>query len=274
MQNVVEAVVAAREYPPCVLLLSLGIWIVIKIAERHGRSTRASTYRSATSDFQGTRIVAERTVRRDVIEIPGPPCPATVRYYHHMLSGRRRDYTEFRAQIDWRQGAMRVTTPDWSAAMERFYGLRDVEIGDAAFDPRYVIQSNPETLAPQILDEPTRHRIRALDLFGEGPLLVQLRPREFLIRVSRHMQEGRLLRQFIEHGYGIVNRLVGAATDREVRVQAVTVESDAECQVCGTKVEAEKRVLCRKCRTPHHADCWDYNDGCSTFACGERRSVL
>jgi hypothetical protein len=58
-----------------------------------------------------------------------------------------------------------------------------------------------------------------------------------------------------------------------MEVQAVAIGDDATCRVCGTAIEKEKRVLCGQCRTPHHADCWAYNDGCAIFACGGRSRV-
>ena len=45
------------------------------------------------------------------------------------------------------------------------------------------------------------------------------------------------------------------------------------CQVCGVEIEADARVFCRRCKTPHHADCWSFNDGCATYACGEKQFV-
>jgi hypothetical protein len=43
-----------------------------------------------------------------------------------------------------------------------------------------------------------------------------------------------------------------------------------ECQVCGWAME-ERVVLCAKCRTPHHEECWTYNGSCSTYGCREIR---
>jgi hypothetical protein len=47
----------------------------------------------------------------------------------------------------------------------------------------------------------------------------------------------------------------------------------ARCPVCATAIERADLVLCRRCRTPHHADCWRYARRCSTYACGERESM-
>jgi hypothetical protein len=47
--------------------------------------------------------------------------------------------------------------------------------------------------------------------------------------------------------------------------------NDPVCQVCGARIPADNRVYCRRCRTPHHKDCWEFNGRCSTYACGEPR---
>jgi len=46
---------------------------------------------------------------------------------------------------------------------------------------------------------------------------------------------------------------------------------DPVCQVCGADIASDMRVYCRRCKTPHHKDCWEFNGSCSTYACGEKR---
>jgi hypothetical protein len=43
---------------------------------------------------------------------------------------------------------------------------------------------------------------------------------------------------------------------------------DVSCRVCGERITHDL-VFCRRCKTPHHRDCWLYNGACSVFACGE-----
>ena len=45
------------------------------------------------------------------------------------------------------------------------------------------------------------------------------------------------------------------------------------CQVCGEEI-TEDMVVCRRCKTPHHRDCWHYFGRCSTYGCGEERFYL
>ena len=39
------------------------------------------------------------------------------------------------------------------------------------------------------------------------------------------------------------------------------------CPVCGHEL-ARPISSCSSCHTPHHADCWSYNEGCAIFGCG------
>jgi hypothetical protein len=45
------------------------------------------------------------------------------------------------------------------------------------------------------------------------------------------------------------------------------------CPVCCGPIRSEL-VFCRRCRTPHHLECWRYNGGCSTYACRETRYAI
>jgi hypothetical protein len=55
-----------------------------------------------------------------------------------------------------------------------------------------------------------------------------------------------------------------------VHFLAVLLESAREgrCGVCGEETRTRK-VVCSRCATPHHSECWSYSGGCSVYACGE-----
>ena len=43
---------------------------------------------------------------------------------------------------------------------------------------------------------------------------------------------------------------------------------DVVCQICGHQIlDTETATSCPRCETPHHSDCWEFNQGCSTFGC-------
>jgi hypothetical protein len=70
---------------------------------------------------------------------------------------------------------------------------------------------------------------------------------------------------------GILRAAVGKRMAPSPNVQIVAVSgTTGECQVCGSVMDT-RVVLCSKCRTPHHEECWSYTGTCSTYGCGEIR---
>jgi hypothetical protein len=45
------------------------------------------------------------------------------------------------------------------------------------------------------------------------------------------------------------------------------------CGVCGDEVAEDVGVACLRCSSPHHSDCWDFNQGCAVFGCGGHAHV-
>ncbi len=61
-------------------------------------------------------------------------------------------------------------------------------------------------------------------------------------------------------------------TRNEIELEALRVFGfRADCPVCGQAAEGET-TSCRQCSTPHHEDCWIYNDGCAVYGCGDGES--
>src|SRR5262245_39135296 len=108
------------EYGGCLYLVILAIAAIVSSFEGGAfwqRRTRRRYYDDATNTFPEATVTVTRSVERDLIELPGPPCRARVRFYHHNLGDRRIDYSEFVAEPDWTGGAMRVTTIDWRGGL-------------------------------------------------------------------------------------------------------------------------------------------------------------
>ena len=62
-----------------------------------------------------------------------------------------------------------------------------------------------------------------------------------------------------------INRDLEFTSDSEA-----VVLSEVTCPICSGKI-VEQMVTCVRCKTPHCADCWEYNGQCATFACSETR---
>ena len=47
--------------------------------------------------------------------------------------------------------------------------------------------------------------------------------------------------------------------------EAVLVDG-APCSVCGDSIDGPLQC-CPRCETPHHPECWEYNEGCAVYGC-------
>jgi hypothetical protein len=75
-------------------------------------------------------------------------------------------------------------------------------------------------------------------------------------------------------GAGIPAELMEAGrVARDIFILNVNYENQAVCKVCGSTIE-ERKVLCRRCYTPHHRDCWTFSGKCAVYACGEKHFLV
>ena len=54
--------------------------------------------------------------------------------------------------------------------------------------------------------------------------------------------------------------------------QTLQAIDECVCMICGEEL-LEDIVLCRRCKTPHHRECWLYYGACSTYGCKEPHFV-
>jgi len=150
-----------------------------------------------------------------------------------------------------------------------------VATGDSEFDRRTRILTSDPGVAKSILDAPTRQAITDLrGLLANGHLHWSASGSRILIRkrgVIRGLPELALFARLCDSLY---DRLLHE-WERENGIEILDgppepSEDAPRCQVCSHPMAADAKVRCRRCRTPHHPDCWDFNGGCATFACGEK----
>ena len=162
----------------------------------------------------------------------------------------------------------------------KYLNVDDIRIGDAEFDPRYVIKSNDEKFAREFLDARTRQAVEDLrNLLRNDKILISLNGSRLLVRKHSILWEFSDLTALAELSFRIHDRIVlFAQRESGIEIMEEAPEGGPEgetdspvCQVCGFPIEKPVRIFCRRCRTPHHKDCWEFNQQCSTFACGETR---
>lgn len=156
--------------------------------------------------------------------------------------------------------------------------------GEDGFARRYGVLSSDMRVVAELLSRPLREDLaRFADTAGH-PLRIYLTRDYMLVRKFGVCRDFGLLSAMAHTAFHLHDRLllvVNQAGQAEVDIveadtggEAVSagVGPDVKCGVCSEPV-TEDRVLCRRCRAPHHRECWDYNRGCAVYACRETAYV-
>lgn len=144
-------------------------------------------------------------------------------------------------------------------------------VGADSFDGNYTVRAWDAREAKLWLSEGVRWQIERLRHFSE-PQEVQIVVMQGRLTVKKFG----LLRRFDElfefcqlglelYDQAMLTRSVGIEFVKEEEAQPIR---EAMCQVCGDNIVSEM-VFCRRCKTPHHLDCWQYYGACSTYGCRE-----
>lgn len=102
-------------------------------------------------------------------------------------------------------------------------------------------------------------------------LAISLSPGWLTVRKVWNSPRGVEIEEFVERVCALSDQLnLAAASGIEFLVsERAQLLEEARCGVCGDGL-ASDLVVCRRCNTPHHRECWQYGGGCATYACGGR----
>lgn len=157
-------------------------------------------------------------------------------------------------------------------------GLVRVLSGDLEFDQRTRVLSSDGNIARTILDAPTRRALGDLrELLANGHVHLSAAASRIFVRKRGVVLDAPDLSLLARLCDSIYDRIL-LAWERENGIEileesSAPAEEHPKCQVCSHPIAPESRVRCRRCRTPHHTDCWEFNGGCATFACGEKHAL-
>jgi hypothetical protein len=193
--------------------------------------------------------------------------------------------TTSRGGRKWTQ--MHVSWPDHDVRAEvhprrpsdeprKLRGTDDVATGLDWFDDRYVVRGNDERAVRRFLTEVVCQQIdRLTHLFDVPDMYVSLSRGRILI------QKPLLLRRYADledFSYAALSVYDQAMLTRSrgitfVENSLATLDTEIICKVCGDAIAGEM-VLCRRCRTPHHHECWEYYGSCAIYGCLETRWLM
>lgn len=143
---------------------------------------------------------------------------------------------------------------DWADFRERY----QVYVGDAE-EARPALSSGVRLAIDTLAIQPEKGEV-AINL-RSGWLFVQK------VWASHRADDADL---FVEDALALYEQLLLSRTAgiEFVEEDQVQLLEDAKCAICGESL-AQQVVICRRCRTPHHRDCWEYAGSCSTYGCRE-----
>jgi hypothetical protein len=155
-------------------------------------------------------------------------------------------------------------------------GLLPVEFDWEDFRRRWQVLAEDGEALRRLLSDGVR---LAIELLWRDPvpgeMHVSLSPGWLVIRKVWHSPRGVDLEAFVERACALSDQLnLAAASGIEfVAGDEPQLMEDARCGVCGEGLTHEI-VVCQRCNTPHHRDCWRYAGGCATYGCGGRECFV
>jgi hypothetical protein len=158
-------------------------------------------------------------------------------------------------------------------------GLQAVEYDWADFHRRWQVLTSDGDDVRHLLSDGVRLAIDQLRLCPSasmsGETTISLSPGWLVVRKVWRTPRGIDLEEFVERICGLSDQfnLAAAYGIEFVAGDQPQLLDEARCGVCGDGLASDV-VVCRRCNTPHHRECWLYGGGCATYGCGGRECVV
>lgn len=254
-----------------IVLMAVIIGLVIFASRGQTRSSRWNeAYRDVARRYGGTST-AGGWFRRPSVRfrygathvLLGSEITSGVEYTQALISWPDHD---FRCEI-YPERVYSLASP--------FGGMQHVKTGSEDFDRSYEIHSNSDSEVRALLSDAVRWQIEKLRRFRRNDdIFIAISHGRIAIKKPAPLRSYEELDEFVQlalelYDQAMLTRSVGIEFVNEDKIQPIT---EAICQVCGENISTEM-VFCRRCKTPHHLDCWHYYGSCTTYGCQETQFV-
>ena len=175
-------------------------------------------------------------------------------------------------QIDWPDGRL-VLEIARATGVERVASQQSVpvDIEASGFERDYFMRSTNQREMANILSEGVRWQINRLRQFlDDDSVYVLINRGKLIVQKQSLMKRFADLEQFLQMSLELYDQamLTQAKGIEFVQSDIAKPLGEVICKVCGESIETDF-VYCRRCKTPHHGDCWQYNGACSVYGCLE-----
>lgn len=209
--------------------------------------------------------------------------PPTVRFRHGQTwvavrpGARRADSRTTQVRLEWpdQETELRV-----AAVLDRSVSAasgQGILVGDDEFDRHYDVQGYPETRVKRVLSDGVKWQLNRLRQCFECPgVEVVLERGKMIVEKPMRFRRGEDLAEFTQFCLELFDQAMLTRCDGiqflDGGQEAQLIESPI-CQICREEITSDM-VFCRRCRTPHHLDCWQYTGCCSVYGCRETRYLV
>ena len=175
--------------------------------------------------------------------------------------------------LPWPGGAFQgeIRYPAWPPHAVPHDGLQALPPPVSGLDSRCCVRGTDPRAVAEIFNEVVRRHFEQLRTRPViSPLCVRLGWGAMTITKVMPIQHGLDLVRFVETALDLYDQALLTRTRgiTFVQQQSAQVLEQVICRVCGETIR-EGLVFCRRCKTPHHRECWQYVGRCCVFGCGE-----
>ncbi len=239
-----------------------------------GPRGRRRCFQMLTSRFGGA-YQGGGIFRRPSVRFRYGPTWATI------TSGPKRgNYKTTQAHLQWPDAKTDVrveTRSPWARSVLEG-GMPGIAVGDEEFDrPVSSFRTARPTTCKRLLSDGVRWQINKLCQIFDCPYVsFSIRNGRMIVESPATLRRNEELEQFTQACLELFDQ---AMLTRSEGIEFLGSNDEAQpiedpiCQICGEEIRSEM-VFCRRCRTPHHLDCWQYNGCCSTYGCRETRYIV
>lgn len=238
---------------------------------------RASRSRQAYLDYRRVAIAYHGTVRRTGwFGLPD------TRFFHGSAQVKLRAFKTGGAHgrpltqvvVDWPEADIScdIVTPRNASRPHFAERLIEVATSDRDFDSQFNVRINKAGETRTLLNDAVRLQLYKLQhAGGSTSLRVRLSNGSFTSQKMKVLRQYEDIMDFVQESLELYEQLL---LTRARGIEFVAGDEQAqlleevECRICGELIE-DDLVFCRRCKTPHHRECWYYTGVCSLFGCGE-----
>lgn len=180
--------------------------------------------------------------------------------------------------MDWPDAQLRCELRSLARGEENpFRNTTAFSSGSAEFDRHYIITGDAPAEVRRFLTDGVQWTVEQLRQFAGTPVEIRIRGGRIVVRkratprrIRQFDQWERFTQLCLElHDQAMLTRSIGIEFVEGCEAEPIR---EITCRICGDEIVTDM-VICRRCKTPHHRECWVYNGACSTYGCQETRHV-